>query len=73
VWRSAGALYKKYLNSHIRWLGLFFLMIATAEEKVLSSIPQVNLFDILFEIMSYVTLAMPGRLCARLTRRRARV
>lgn len=27
---------KKYLNSHLRWLGVFFLMIATAEEKARS-------------------------------------
>lgn len=44
--------FKKYLTSHIRWLGLFFLMIATAEEKVLSTMPPVNLFDVLFEILS---------------------
>jgi Trk-type K+ transport system membrane component len=46
------AVYKKYLNSHIRWLGFFFLCIATAEERVLSTIAPVNLFDIMFEIMS---------------------
>lgn len=44
--------FKKYLTSHIRWLGVAFLLIATAEERVLSTMPPVNLFDVLFEILS---------------------
>lgn len=44
--------FKKYLTSHIRWLGVCFLLIATAEERVLSTMPPVNLFDVLFEILS---------------------
>jgi Trk-type K+ transport system membrane component len=60
------AVYKKYLNSHIRWLGLFFLVIATAEERVLSTMPPVNLFDIIFEIMSAygtsgLSMGAPGK------------
>ena len=60
------AVYKKYLNSHIRWLGFFFLCIATAEERVLDTQPPVNLFDILFEIMSAygtsgLSMGSPGK------------
>ena len=60
------AVYKEYLNSHIRWLGVFFLMIATAEERVLDTMPPVNLFDILFEIMSAygtsgLSMGAPGK------------
>ena len=60
------AVYKKYLNSHIRWLGFFFLLIATAEERVLCTMPPVNLFDIIFEIMSAygtsgLSMGAPGK------------
>lgn len=56
---------KKYLNSHLRWLVVFYLVIAAAEERVLR-IPTVNLFDIMFEILSAygtsgLSMGAPGK------------
>lgn len=60
------AVYKEYLNSHLRWLVVFFLAIATAEERVLANMPPVNLFDIIFEILSAygtsgLSMGAPGK------------
>ena len=50
--KNAGKQFKAYLSSHIRWLCVAFLLIATAEQRVLSTMDPVNLFDIMFEILS---------------------
>lgn len=59
-------LMKKYLNSHLRWLVIFYLVIATAEQSVLMNIPPVSLFDIMFEILSAygtsgLSMGSPGK------------
>ena len=60
------SVYKQYLNSHLRWLVFFYLVIATAEERVLVHMPPVNLFDIMFEILSAygtsgLSMGAPGK------------
>jgi Trk-type K+ transport system membrane component len=60
------SVYKQYLNSHLRWLVIFYLVIATAEERVLVNMPPVNLFDIMFEILSAygtsgLSMGAPGK------------